>query len=113
MKYRLNHLQEPWAETTKAVLSARSEAGFDVERRRMRPPEWVEIKEMEAVPNEDVTYYLPQHDFKNLVSAYAEVAWELGWRPEGFTHSDTSQQRRHLEDMRALVAHTLKTELPE
>lgn len=92
----------------RAVLMSQSEGGFDGLRQRMKAPEWVDIKAGLTVPEDDLTYKLDEHNFKNLVSAYAEVAWELGWRPEGFTQSDTSQQGRHLEDMRTLAFHALK-----
>lgn len=62
---------------------------------------------------EDNVLSLPDREADNLLAAFAEVAWERGWRPEGFQPADTTAQAKHLADMRAMAFASLKIRAPE
>jgi len=55
------------------------------------------------------TFSMHLRDFEELTKAWAEVAWERGWRPKDYIPNDATL--RHLEDMRKIVAKKLGVEL--
>ena len=55
---------------------------------------------------------LSRPDLDNLLEAFADLAWERGWRPKGLDAGAYLQQGRHLEDMRAIAFAKLKVEPP-
>lgn len=65
----------------------------------MSPPEFTAVEPHSRIPPEKVWVL----DDLELLKAFAQAAWDEGWRPKGFDTTDMNAMKAHLEDKREEV----------
>jgi len=74
----------------------------DDTRRFMLAPTFTAVDNQRTLPP-NVVWSLESEDADAMLGAFAQAAWERGWRPKGFGTEDISTMRLHLEDKREEV----------
>lgn len=74
----------------------------------------ISLEERSAADVLEPTVYMREREMRGMLQAIVDEAWRAGIKPKALDDEvrDGAHQRRHLDDMRALVAKMSDTVLP-